>query len=85
MTRITGIVAAARSVVAVIMAAISGASPPSCLDKIYAVLAEGNDANNRAIFAYKPSTFIISQTRAVTKGIANSLKMAVHAREFLDV
>ena len=59
MTRITGIVAAARSVVAVIMAAINGASPPSCLDKIYAVLADGNDANNRAIFAYKPSTFIM--------------------------
>ena len=59
MTRITGIVAAARSVVVVIIEAINGASPPSCLDKIYAVLAEGNDANNRAIFAYKPSTFIM--------------------------
>ena len=52
-------VAAARSVVIVIIEAINGASPPSCLDKIYAVLAEGNDANNRATFAYKPSTFII--------------------------
>ena len=58
MIRITGIVAAARSVVAVIIAAINGASPPSCLDKIYAVLAEGSEANNRAIFAYRPSTFI---------------------------
>lgn len=53
-----GIVAAAKSVVAVIMAAIKEESPPSCLDKIYAVLADGKDANSRAIFAYKPSTFI---------------------------